>query len=82
MLKRALVKSVNLTVSVNQGNFWMSFSDDGVLNAETQAGDPAMILASMRHRIRVLGGTLQVSRTKAGTTVLTVSMPLPDVLSD
>jgi signal transduction histidine kinase len=82
VLKRALVKSVNLTVSVNQGNFWMSFSDDGVLNAETQAGDPAMILASMRHRIRVLGGTLQVSRTKAGTTVLTVSMPLPDVLSD
>jgi signal transduction histidine kinase len=82
VLKRALVKSVNLTVSVNQGNFWMSFSDDGVLNAETQAGDPAMILASMRHRIRVLGGTLQVSRTKAGTTVLTVSMPLPEVLSD
>jgi signal transduction histidine kinase len=81
-LKRALVKSTDLTVSVDQGNFWMRFSDDGVLNAETQTGDPAMILASMRHRIRVLGGTLQVSRTKAGTTVLTVSMPLPDVLSD
>ena len=82
VLKRASVKSVNLTVSVNQGNFWMSFSDDGVLNAETQAGDPAMIQASMRHRVRVLGGTVQISRTDAGATVLTVAMPLAEVLPD
>jgi signal transduction histidine kinase len=82
VLKRASVKSVNLTVSVNQGNFWMSFSDDGVPNAETQAGDPAMILASMRHRIRVLGGTVQISRTDAGATVLTVAMPLAEALPD
>ncbi len=82
MLKRESVKSTALTVRVNQGNFWMSFSDDGVPNVVTQTADPAMILASIRHRIRVLRGDVQVSRTKAGTTVLTVSMPLPEVFSD
>ena len=81
-LKRTSVKSTGLTVRVNQGNFWMSFSDDGVPHAETQTEDQAMILASMRHRIRVLGGNVQISRTKAGATVLTVSIPLPEVFSD
>jgi signal transduction histidine kinase len=80
-LKRASVKSTDLTVSVDQGNFWMRFSDDGVPTAETQTVDP-MILASMRHRIRVLGGTVQISRTDAGATVLAVSMPLPQVVAD
>jgi len=80
-LKHASVKSTDLTVSVDQGNFGMRFSDDGVPTAETQTIDP-MILASVRHRIRVLGGTVQISRTDAGATVLTVSMPLPEVFSD
>jgi signal transduction histidine kinase len=78
--KRASVKSTDLTVSVDQGNLSMRFSDDGVPSAEAQTGKPAMILASMRHRIRVLGGNVQISRTEAGATVLTVSMPLPEVL--
>jgi signal transduction histidine kinase len=81
-LKRASVRSTDLTVSVDRGVFWMRFSDDGVPNAETQTEDPAMILASLRHRIRVLGGNVQVSRTEAGATVFTMSMPLPEVFSD
>jgi signal transduction histidine kinase len=80
VLKRASVKSTDLTVRVNQGKFWMSFSDDGVPDPETQT--EAMILASMRHRIRVLRGTVQISRTDAGATVLTVAMPLPEVFVD
>lgn len=80
-LKRASIKSTDLTVSVYQGNFWMRFSDDGVPNAESQTVDP-MILASMRHRIRVLGGTVQISSTDAGATVLTASMPLPEIVAD
>jgi signal transduction histidine kinase len=82
VLKRVSVKSADLTVSVNQGNFWMSFSDDGVSNAETPTEAPAMILASMRHRVRVLGGTVAISRTDAGATVLTISMPLPEAFAD
>ncbi|MEA3172692.1 MAG: hypothetical protein QOF42_103 [Gammaproteobacteria bacterium] len=79
--KRELVKSTDLTVSVDQGNFSMRFSDDGVPTAEAQTVDP-MVLASMRHRIRVLGGTVQISSTDAGATILTVAMPLTEVLAD
>jgi signal transduction histidine kinase len=75
-LERASVKSTNLTVRVDHGNFWMIFSDDGAPNAETQTADPAMILASIRYRIRTLGGNVRLSGTEANSTVLTVSMPL------
>jgi signal transduction histidine kinase len=79
-IKRASVKSTDLTVCVDKGRFWMRFSDDGRPNADKQTEDPGMILASMRHRIRVLGGKLQISRNEAGATVLTASMPLPGAI--
>jgi signal transduction histidine kinase len=81
-LKRTSLKTIDLSVSVDHGKFCMQFSDDGSPNAETQTPDPAMILASMRHRIRTLGGNVQLFRTEAGATVLTVSMPLPNIVSD
>jgi signal transduction histidine kinase len=57
----------------------MRFSDDATSDAEMQTEDLTMILASMRHRIRALGGTVKIVRTEAGATVLTVSMPLPEI---
>jgi signal transduction histidine kinase len=81
-IKRSSVKSTDLTVSVSQGNFRMTFSDDGAPSAEPPTEDPAMILASMRHRIRVLGGSVQISMTDAGATILTVCMPLQEACSD
>jgi signal transduction histidine kinase len=60
----------------------MRFSDDGSPSAETQTADSAMILASMQHRIRSLGGSVQQLRTEAGTAVLTVSKPLSIIVSD
>jgi signal transduction histidine kinase len=78
VLQRASVKSADLTVCMDQGVFSMRFSDDGAPGAEAQTrDDPAMLLASMRHRIRMLGGSVQISCTEAGATVLLVSMPLP-----
>ena len=74
---RVSVKSTDLTIGVDKGNFWMRFSDDGTPNGEKQAEDPAMTLASMRHRIRVLGGNVQISRNEAGATRLTAWMPMP-----
>jgi signal transduction histidine kinase len=77
---RASVKSTDLTIGVDKGDFWMRFSDDGTPNGEKQVQNQAMTLASMRHRIRVLGGKVQILRTDAGTTVLTASMPLPKAI--
>ncbi|MEO7206745.1 MAG: histidine kinase [Steroidobacteraceae bacterium] len=75
-LKRDAVKSADLTVRADPANFWMRFSDDGTPGAEEQSDDPAMLLASMRHRIRVLGGKVEISNSEAGATALTVWMPL------
>lgn len=80
-IKRASVKSTDLTVCVDEDYFWMRFSDDGTPNVDKQTEDPAMILASMRHRIRVLGGKLRICRNEAGATVLTAWMPLPGGIS-
>jgi signal transduction histidine kinase len=81
-LNRTAVGSTDLSVSVDHGKFCMKFSDDGTSNADMQTADTAMILASMRHRIRTLGGNVQIFRTEAGATVLTVAMPLPNIVSD
>jgi signal transduction histidine kinase len=81
-LQRASVRSTDLTVCVDRGHFLMRFSDDGVPSAETQTEDSAMILASMRHRVSMLGGKVHISRTEAGATVLTVSMPWPEAVCD
>jgi signal transduction histidine kinase len=75
-LMRVAVKSTDLTVRADPANFWMRFSDDGTPDAEKQSEDPAMLLASMRHRISVLGGNVDISDNHAGATALTVWMPL------
>ena len=81
VLKRASVRSTDLTVCLDRRNFLMIFSDDGAPNVQTQTTDPAMILASIRYRIRTLGGNVRISRTEASSTVLTVSMPLREVVA-
>ena len=75
-LMRVAVKSTDLTVRVDRANFWMRFSDDGAPDTE-RPDDRAMLLASMRHRIRVFGGKVEISTNEAGATALTVWMPLP-----
>lgn len=70
------VKSTDFTVRVDNGNIWMRFSDDGVPNAEMESQDPAMILGSMRNRIRLFGGKVEISKKEAGPTVVTAWMPI------
>ena len=80
-INRASVRSTDLTIRVKQGIFWMRFSDDGVPNAEEQTQDPAMLLASMRHRMRVFDGEVRIYRNESGATVLIASMPLPEAIN-
>jgi signal transduction histidine kinase len=74
-LLRVSVKSADLSVWMDSTNFWMRFSDDGTPDAGKQSEDPAMVLASMRHRIHVLGGKVEISNNEAGATAVTVWMP-------
>jgi signal transduction histidine kinase len=75
-LMRVAVKSTGLTVWADPANFWMRFSDDGTPDAEKPSDDTAMLLASMRHRIGVLGGKVEISNSETGATALTVWIPL------
>jgi signal transduction histidine kinase len=75
-LMRVTVKSTDLTVRADPANFWMRFSDDGTPDTERPSEDPAMLVASMRNRIRGLGGKVEISDNEAGVTALTVWMPL------
>jgi signal transduction histidine kinase len=56
----------------------MSVSDDGtpIMVSDGQEAGSSTALASMRHRLRVLGGEVDMSRNDSGGTVLTASMPL------
>jgi signal transduction histidine kinase len=71
---RVSVKSSDLSVRRDATNFWMRFSDDGTSIPGKHSEDPAMIMASMRHRIRVLGGRIEYSESEANA--VTVWMPL------
>lgn len=75
-LMRVAVKSTDLTVRADSANFWMRFSDDGMPDTEKQSDDPAMVLASMRHRIRILGGKVEITENEAGASALTTWIPL------
>jgi signal transduction histidine kinase len=75
-LMRTAIKSTDLTVRADPANFWMRFSDDGTPNTEKLSEDPAIVLASMRHRIRVLGGKIDISNNEADAGALTAWIPL------
>jgi signal transduction histidine kinase len=77
-LKRSAVQNSSLHVSVAGGTIVMRISDDGTPNIhEGKEVGAAIALASMQHRLRVMGGTVDMERTPGGTTVLTASLPLP-----
>jgi signal transduction histidine kinase len=75
-LLRVSVKSTDLSVRADPANFWMRFSDDGTRYAKEQSDGPAMLLASMRHRIRIFGGKVEISGDETRASALTVWMPL------
>ena len=77
-LKRGSVTSTALHVEVTDGTLRMSVSDDGtpsIVSDGHEAG-ASTALASMRHRLGVLGGKVDMRRNDAGGTVLTASIPL------
>jgi signal transduction histidine kinase len=77
LFKRESIKSANLRVAVRSGSISMTFSDDGTppMSGGKEVG-AATALASMRHRIRRLGGTVDIDRPAGGGTVLTACLPV------
>jgi signal transduction histidine kinase len=75
--RRAEVTVADLVVQANHKNLLINFTDNGIPQlVQGQERGMAQVLASMRHRLRVFGGTVDIRRTASGATVLTARMPL------
>jgi signal transduction histidine kinase len=80
-LKRESVKSASLTVTVNHEKLCMRFTDDGIAAiADDSIEGGGNDLTSMRNRLRILGGEVQISRRAGGGTTLFASVPLASAL--
>jgi signal transduction histidine kinase len=81
ILKHAEAKSADLFIDLEADVFLMRISDDGkgIAPHRLQNGI-SHGLASMRHRIVALGGTLDIRTLAAGGTVLTALIPLARML--
>ena len=74
---RGVVKSTDLRIYVADGSIWLIFTDDGipVMNDGKECGT-SDALASMQHRLFMLGGTFTILHKPGRPTVMTASMPL------
>jgi len=81
ILKHSAAKSVDITLDMDEDAIVMQISDDGKgipssrLNASGSHG-----LASMRHRVRALGGRLDIKSPASGGTTLLVRIPAINAL--
>ncbi len=82
ILKHSAAKTVDITLNVDADGIVMQISDDGTgipAGRLTAAGSHG--LASMRHRVRALGGRLDVRSPASGGTVLLVQIPAAAALA-
>ena len=81
ILKHAEASAADLSIEVSETTFQLRVSDDGKgvlrerLDTSTSHG-----VASMRHRVAGLGGTLELNRAPGGGTVVTARIPLLNML--
>ncbi|MEP6885365.1 MAG: CHASE3 domain-containing protein [Gammaproteobacteria bacterium] len=81
ILKHAAAKAVDIILSVDVTGIVMQISDDGVgIPAGRLTATGSHGLASMRHRVRALGGRLDVRSPASGGTVLLVQLPAATAL--
>jgi signal transduction histidine kinase len=75
-LEHQLVNSASLTVTVRRNRLFMRFIDDGVPAIPMGLPCSANVLTSMRNRLRVLGGRVQITEHAGGGTMLLATVPL------
>jgi signal transduction histidine kinase len=81
ILKHADAKTADLSIDVSKDIFQLRVSDDGKGLAATRLENHTSHgIASMRHRVAGLGGTLDVAGGPSGGTVVTARFPLHAIL--
>jgi signal transduction histidine kinase len=82
ILKHAAAKTVDIALSVDPDGIVMQISDDGAgIPAGRLTATGSHGLASMRHRVRALGGRLDIRSPASGGTVLLVQIPATAALA-
>jgi signal transduction histidine kinase len=77
ILKHAAAKSVDIALDLDEDAIVMQISDDGNgIPAGLTTAVASHGLASMRHRVRALGGRLDIRSSASGGTSLLVRIPL------
>jgi signal transduction histidine kinase len=81
ILKHAEAKSVDLRVEILNDTFVLRIADDGRgIETKRQKTSTSHGLASMRHRVGGIGGTLQIFSPGTGGTIVTAIIPLSRML--
>lgn len=75
--KRGAVEVADLQVSIAENVLNMKFTDNGipVMHGDVEPGAD-IALATMRHRLRLLGGSVEIERVEGGGTILTAHLPI------
>ena len=75
--KRGAVEVADLQVTVDDNVLHMKFTDNGIpIMGSGVERDAAIALATMRYRLRLLGGSVDIERTPGRGTVLSARLPL------
>jgi signal transduction histidine kinase len=82
ILKHSAAKSVDLTLGLDEETLLLRVVDDGTgIPAERFTAVASHGLASMRHRVRALGGRFEVRSPASGGTTLIVQIPVANALA-
>jgi signal transduction histidine kinase len=83
ILKHSAATSMDITLNINSEKIIMQISDDGKgIPAGRLVAVGSHGMASMRHRVRALGGRLDVRSSPAGGTSLLAQIPVANALQE
>jgi protein-histidine pros-kinase len=74
------VTTAELRVSTDLETITLRFANDEMASPPVEVDRDTPVFASMLHRIRVLGGNLEISASPPNGTAMTVSIPLTRIL--
>ena len=66
LIEHSGAKAVDVALDIDDDNIVFRISDDGKGISYATAADGAHVLASMRHRVRALGGTFEITGSSSG----------------
>ena len=82
ILKHSRAKTADISLDMDDETLLMRIADDGIgMPADRFTAIGSHGLASMRHRVRALGGRLDVRKPAAGGTMLIVQIPIANALA-